>query len=87
MVRLYCFLRLNLKTRILSPRPCAVMVPRTRAAFTASPYRKASVVRHSQHAVEFHLRADIAGERIHFNRLARRDAILFPAGFNHCVHK
>src|SRR5438477_7206129 len=43
MVRLYCFLRLNLNTRVLSPRPCAVMVPFTRAAlmvepaFTASP--------------------------------------------------
>src|SRR5579862_7388676 len=39
-----------------------------------------------QHAPELDLAADVAGERFHFNRLARRDAILFPACFDHCVH-
>src|SRR5689334_16409374 len=37
MVRLYCFLRLNLKTRILSPRPWAAILARTRAVLRASP--------------------------------------------------
>src|SRR5512142_2561696 len=42
MVRLYCFLRLNLKTMVLSPRPWAVMVPFTRAALTVEPAFTAS---------------------------------------------
>src|SRR5690242_2474142 len=37
MVRLYCFLRLNLKTIVLSPRPCAAMVPFTRALPSEEP--------------------------------------------------
>src|SRR5208282_3255266 len=37
MVRLYCFLRLNLNTITLSPRPCSEMVPFTRASATAAP--------------------------------------------------
>src|ERR1700693_4734372 len=37
MVRLYCFLRLNLKTITLSPRPCSEMVPLTRASANAAP--------------------------------------------------
>src|SRR5690348_12083288 len=37
MVRLYCFLRLNLNTMTLSPRACPAILPRTRADFSASP--------------------------------------------------
>src|SRR5271155_4348094 len=37
MVRLYCFLRLNLNTITLSPRPCSEIVPFTRAPASAAP--------------------------------------------------
>src|ERR1700751_85886 len=37
MVRLYCFLRLNLNTMILSPRPCSAILPVTFALASASP--------------------------------------------------
>src|SRR5690242_2474140 len=38
------------------------------------------------HAVEFHIRADVAGQSLDFDRLAWSNPILFTAGFNHCVH-
>src|SRR5665213_1274734 len=41
---------------------------------------------HRQHAVEFHLRADVAGHGFQLHRLARGHAILLPTVFNHCVH-
>src|SRR5579883_907044 len=37
MVRLYCFLRLNLNTSVFSPRPCATIVPLTRACSASAP--------------------------------------------------
>src|SRR5579871_2850700 len=44
------------------------------------------IVHHGQHAPEFHLGPHVAGNRFHFNHIARRDAVLFSTGFNHCVH-
>src|SRR6266478_4455155 len=44
------------------------------------------VVDYCQHAVEFHLRADIAHHGLQLHRLARGHAILLSAVFNHCVH-
>src|SRR5579862_5341915 len=37
-----------------------------------------------QYAAELDLGSDVAQKRLYFNRIARRDAILFPACFNDC---
>src|SRR5208282_1078360 len=41
---------------------------------------------HGQNVAEFHRVPGLAGERFHFNPVARRDAVLLPAGANQGVH-
>src|SRR5260370_19335339 len=44
------------------------------------------VVHHGQHAAERDLRANVARERFHLDHVARSNAVLLSAGFNHCIH-
>src|SRR5579885_1674031 len=50
----------------------------------AGPHRIA--VDNRQHAAELDLRADVSGERFHFHRVTRSDAILLSTRFDDCVH-
>src|SRR2546423_14085850 len=44
------------------------------------------VTHDGENAAELDLSADVAGQRFHFDRVAGRDAVLFAASFNDCVH-
>ena len=81
MVFLYCFLRLNLKTRTLSPRPSPTMV-----AFTARARHQFAAVLESGLDGQFDFRADLAGQFFHADHVARSDAVLLSASFNYRVH-
>src|SRR5580693_1952009 len=44
------------------------------------------IVHNGEHTAEFDLRTDVASDCLHFDDVAWSDAVLFSAGFNHCVH-
>src|ERR1041384_6200538 len=56
-----------------------------RAADGRSGFHRVAI-HHGHNSVEFDLRANVARECFDFHRFARRDAILFTAGFYDCVH-
>ena len=82
MVFLYCFLRLNLKTRILSPRPLPTMVALTvpPPATSSPPSLKDRL------GGKFDFGADVAGQFFHADNIAGSYPVLFSAGFDNRVH-
>ena len=86
-MRLYCFLRLNLNTRILSPRSCAEIVALTRAAPAPSPVsRSPPSLKSGHHFAERDFRADFGGQFGNADHVARSDAKLLSAGLDNCMH-
>src|SRR4051794_8148014 len=49
--------------------------------------RKLSFIRDEEHAIQRDFLAFLRVQKFHLDRVARRDAILFTACFNDCVHK
>ena len=85
IVRLYCFLRLNLKTSTFFPRPLPTMVPFTVACPGPAGHQFALFLEYRPQG-QLDFGADFAVQLFHADYVARGYPVLFSASLNDCVH-